>query len=69
MTNLEDKMDQQTRDNTLNEYRLRYQQYDNRMLSDIVANLARMPRRYNPIEREAILLTAASRLWAAGGLD
>lgn len=59
-------MDQQTRDNTVNEYRRRYQEYDNRLLSDLVANLARTPRRYGALEREAILLTAASRLWAAG---
>jgi hypothetical protein len=60
-----DKMDTATYDKMVREARIKFQEMDNRTLAHKLTVLAKLPRSLNKAEREAILITAASRLWDA----
>jgi len=60
-------MDVQTRNQMVNDARVAYQSRTDRSLADLLNRIADEPRRWTSIDREAILRTAASRLWQSNG--
>lgn len=55
------------RENLTNDLRRKWQKLSDRDLSHAVNAVALEPRRYDPLDRKALLMTAASRLWRANG--
>lgn len=51
----------------LSRRRRHFQTLTDRELSGAVNNVALSPQRLSPIDRQALLITAASRLWRANG--
>ena len=58
-------VDVATFDRMVREARLRFLEWDNRQLSNALTALSEQPRRFDAVERIALLKTAASRLWDA----
>lgn len=58
-------MDKQTADILTNKYRREFQGMDDRTLSHMVLTVAMLPRNMDKLRKQALLLTAADRLWKA----